>query len=100
MAQGSRIRVEIYCSNDPDKRFFQKLFAHNDEIEARFPGEDVSWEPLEDAAASRVAVYHPYDKDQATEDTPHRRELYAWIAKNLTVFRALAKQYLMDKTEA
>lgn len=100
MAQGSRLRVEIYCSNDPDKRLFQKLHAHKDEIEARFSGEEVSWEPLEDASASRVAVYRPYDKEQATEDTPHRRELFAWVAKNLTTFRAVAKQYLVDKPEA
>jgi hypothetical protein len=100
MAQGSRIRVEIYCSNDPDKRLFQKLFAHKDEIEGRFSGEEVSWEPLEDASASRVAVYRPYDKEQATEDTPHRKELYAWIAKNLTTFRAVAKQYLVETQDA
>lgn len=100
MAQGSRIRVEIYCSNDPDKRLFQRLFTHKDEIEARFSGEEVSWEPLEGASASRVAVYRPYDKEQATEETPHRRELYAWIAKNLTIVRAVAKQHLVDKQDA
>ena len=97
MAHGSRMRVEIYCSNDPDKALFHKLSAHKEEIERRFPEEEVSWEPLEDAAASRVAVYHPYDKEQASNDTAHRRELYAWISKNLTTFRAIAKEYLVDK---
>jgi hypothetical protein len=100
MAQGSRMRVEIYCSNDPDKQLFQSLFAHKDEIEQRFPGEVVSWERLDDAAASRVAVYRPYDKEQAAEDTPYRKELYAWTAKNLSTFRAVAKQYLVDKQPA
>jgi hypothetical protein len=97
MAQGSRIRVEIYCSSDPDKQLFQALFAHKDEIEAKFPGETISWERLEDASSSRVAIYRPYDKDQVGDDTPYRTELYAWISKNLGTFRALAKQYLVDK---
>jgi hypothetical protein len=97
MAQKSRIRVEIYCSGDTEKQSFQRLFAHKDEIEARLPGEEVSWERLDGAAASRVAVYRPYDKELAADDTPHRRELYAWISKNLTTFRTIAKQFLVEK---
>ncbi len=45
--------------------------AHKDITEARFPSEEVSREPLEDAPASRVAVYCPYDKGAG------RRELAA-----------------------
>lgn len=97
MAQGTRMRVEIYCSNDGDKVLFDSLYAQREVIEAQFPGEDVSWERLEDATASRVAVYRPYDKQQAASDTPHRRELYAWIAKQLTAFRAIARRHLVDK---
>jgi len=99
MALGSRIRVGIYCSNDPDKQLFQALFAHKDEIEARGQGETVSWEPLKGANASRVAVYRPYNKQQVAEDTPYRTELYGWISKNLTTFRAIAKQYLVDRQD-
>jgi hypothetical protein len=94
------MRVEIYCSSDPEKQLFQTLFAHKGEIEPRFPGEEVSWERMDHAAASRVAVYRPYDKDQAAEESPHRRELYAWISKNLAACRAVAKQYLVDKQDA
>ena len=100
MAQGSRLRVEIYLANDPEKVLFDRLFADKAAVEARFPEETVSWERLDDAAASRVAVYRPYDKQFASEDTPHRRELFAWIAKQLGTFRAVAKELLVDRQDA
>jgi hypothetical protein len=97
MARESRMKVEIYCSNDTNKKLHEALLAHKTEIEGRFPGETVSWERLKHADASRVAVYRPYDKDQVAEDTAYRRELFAWISKNLTTFRVAAKQYLVDR---
>ena len=97
MAQGSRIRVEIYCPHDSEKQMFEKLLAQKGKIEEHFPGENVSWERMEDGAASRVAVYRPYDKEEVTEDTAQRRELYDWICKSLTAFRSIAKQLLVDK---
>jgi hypothetical protein len=100
MAQGSRMRVEIYIYSDPDKQLFQKLVHHKDEIEAAFPDEELSWEELEGAAASRVAVYRPYEKEQVADDTPYRRELYDWIAKNLVALRAVAKELLLDATRS
>jgi hypothetical protein len=96
MAQGSRIRVEIYCSNDPDKQLYEKLLANKQEIEGRFASESVSWERLDGAAASRIAVCSPYNKEQVAEDTPHRRQVFGWISKNLTACRSVAKQYLVD----
>jgi hypothetical protein len=95
MAQGSRMRAEIWCSSDSDKKLFHALLARKVDIEAKFPDEDVSWEPMEEANASRVAVYRSYAKDQVAQDTPYRTELYAWISKNLTTFRTIAKQYLL-----
>lgn len=82
-----------------EKRLFEALFAHKREIEGRFPGEQVSWERLEDANASRVAVYRPYDKEQVAADTPYRQDLFTWICGNLSTFRAVAKQYLVDKLD-
>lgn len=96
MAQGSKMRVEIYCSNDGDKKLYDKLLAHKIEIENSLPDEQVSWERLEDATASRVAVYRPYDKELVADDTSDRRDLFAWISKNLTPMRSIAKQYLVD----
>jgi len=98
MAHGSRMRVEIYLNNDQDKQSFQRLFAQKEEIEGRLPDELVSWERLDNAAASRVAVYRPYEKEQVVDDTPYRRELYDWIAKNLVALRAVAKEILVEAT--
>lgn len=97
MAQGSRIRVEIYCSNDPDKILFEKLHAQKQEIQSKLQGEDVQWERLDGAAASRVAVYRPYDKEQVGEDSAQRTELYGWISKQLTTLRVIAQRYLVDR---
>lgn len=94
MATGSRMRVDIYCRYDRDKSLFNALQAHKAEIEALFPDESVSWEPLEDTNASRVAVYRPYDKEAVGDNTPQRRELYEWIEKNLSIFRDVVKKYL------
>ena len=47
--------VQIYCSNDSDKMLFETVAAHKTEIEAQLPGEEVSWERLDDGAASRSA---------------------------------------------
>ena len=55
-----------------------------------------SWERLDDRVAARVAVYRPYDKGDISEATPEREALFAWIAKSLTTFRAIAKKYLVD----
>ena len=100
MAQGSRMRVEIYLSNDSEKLLFERLYAHKAEIETRLLGEAVSWERLDDATASRVAVYMPYDKQQVTEETPQRKELFSWVAKNLTILRAVARELLVEKANA
>lgn len=94
MAMRSRMRVEIYCGNDKEKKIFGILQGHKDEIEALFPDETISWEPLEDAIASRVAVYRPYERDSVSDDSPDRRELFAWIEKNVSRLREIARKYL------
>lgn len=92
MASGSRMRVEIYFSNDRDKKFYRLLESKKAEVGEVFSDEQVSWEPLEDANASRVAVYRPYDRDEVSEGTPQRLELFDWIERNVTRFRDLAKK--------
>jgi len=94
MAMRSRMRVEIYC-NDKDKGNFEALQGHKNEIESLFPDETVSWEPLEDAIASRVAVYRPYDRDHVLDDSPDRQALFAWIEKNMSRLREIARKYLI-----
>jgi hypothetical protein len=96
MALGSRMRVEIYFSNDREKKSYHLFESKKDEIEKLFSDEQVSWEPLEDAAASRVAVYRPYEKDEVSEDTPQRTDLFDWIQKNMSRFRDLAKKFIRE----
>ena len=94
MAMGSRIRVEIYCSHDSDKKLYKQLETQKAEIEQMFSEEQVSWEPMEGNAASRIAVYRSYSKEEVSEDAPARAELFSWIEKQLTKFREVAKKYL------
>lgn len=96
MAMGSRMRVEIYMSDDREKKMFDALFARRAEVDAQFPGEAVSWERLDDGAASRVAVYRPYKKEDVSDDTPQRKELFDWIEVQLVRMRELAKTALVD----
>jgi hypothetical protein len=96
MALGSRMRVEIYCTDDPDKVLFGKLAAHKTEIESMFAGEVVSWEPLEGKLASRVAVYRPYDKEAISTASHERDELYKWITKQLLICRQATRQFLLQ----
>jgi hypothetical protein len=94
MALGSRMRVEIYFSNDREKKLYRVFESKKAEIERLFADEQMSWEPLEDAAASRIAVYRPYDKEEVSDDTPQRTELFGWIEKNMSRFRELTKKHV------
>jgi hypothetical protein len=95
MAMGSRMRVEIYCSQDAEKVNFDRLSSHREEIERLFPGETISWERLDGKLASRVAVYRSYDKDKVATPSPERDEIFSWITKNLLLFRDVARKYLV-----
>jgi Domain of unknown function (DUF4268) len=67
------MRVEIYCSQDLDKNHFNQLASSKEEIQSKFPDDQISWEPLEGAVASRVAVYRSYDKAQVVQDNRETR---------------------------
>lgn len=99
MAHESRMRVEIYCANDADKILFERLLAHRGEVEAKLTGETVCWERLEDAAASRIAVYRAYDKQLVNDDSPARMDLFAWVSTNMAIFRGIPKEFLVEKQD-
>ena len=96
MALGARIRVEIYFVDDKEKIMFDTLHAKKLEIENSLAGESVSWEKLEDGAASRVAVYRPYVREDVSDNSTQRRELFEWIEKNLSRMREVAKRFLNE----
>ena len=95
MAQGNRMRVEIYFSQDPEKINFDRLLSHKAEIERLCEGEVVSWERLDGRQASKIAVYRPFNREAIATASPERDELYAWITKRLLVFRDIARRLLL-----
>lgn len=97
-AQGSRLRVEIYLSSDAAKSQFDRLLKHRTAIESQLPEEKVEWERLEDARASRVAVYRLYETASLSEATPEREQTFAWIARNMAVLRDVARRHLVEGT--
>lgn len=99
MAQGSRIRVEIYFPNDSDKSHFNQLIKFKDKIEQILQGQEVSWERLEEAKASRVAVYRSYDKDECSIDSSHRIEIFKWISARLFDLRDIADKVFVKHEE-
>lgn len=99
MAQGSRIRIEIGLNHDSleqTKAWYNKLLDNKTEIEDLFRGQEVSWEPLEGAKSSRVAIYTPYDKQKAESDKNYREGLFHWISINTKVMREIAIKYLVQ----
>lgn len=92
MAQGSRIRVEIYLPNDEDKKYFDQLMNFKNKIEDKLKGEEISWERLEDAKASRFAVYRSYDKDECSFNSPQRSVIYKWISDRFFDLREIAEK--------
>lgn len=91
MAQGSRIRVEIYFPDDEDKVLFNTMHNNKAEIESRFMNDTIQWEKLEAAKASRIAVYRDYDKTQCSVDSQERIDLFKWISDNLFRLREIAQ---------
>ena len=49
----NNFRVELYFSNDPDKKYIDAMAEHKDEIENSFDG-TIVWERLENKRASRI----------------------------------------------
>jgi hypothetical protein len=96
MAMGSRMRIELYFSDDREKKFFDSLYAKRAEIELAFSAETVSWERLDEGNGSRIAVYRPYSKESVSSDTPERQEIFEWIERNVLQMRNLAKAFISD----
>ncbi|MGH9159910.1 MAG: DUF4268 domain-containing protein [Vicinamibacteraceae bacterium] len=81
MAQGRRLRTELYLDGEKDavKKLFDHLHALRPEIAARF-GSELSWERMPDKKASRIATYRPGNP----HDTPDQRDaLLDWGAKTM-----------------
>jgi hypothetical protein len=87
-ARGQRFRVELYIDpgdRERNKQVFDALESQREEIEDRLR-EHLSWERLEDARASRIALYRPGSIDYSEEKL---EELARWATDKLLAFRAV-----------
>ena len=85
-ARNQRFRVELYidCGDrDKNKTAFDTLESRQVEIEQEI-GIELGWERLEDARASRIAMYTAASIDYSAESL---QELSAWAIDGLVKFR-------------
>jgi len=87
----SNFRVELYFSNDPDKKFIDAMAIHKDEIENSFVGKIV-WERLENKRASRIKhEMTPSELEKLKgrfNDETYWEELIAWYKLAMVKFYA------------
>lgn len=95
-ARQKRFRVEFYIDTGDElknKQIFQKLFDSKDAIEAE-AGMSLSWERLENARASRIALYHAGSIiDSSEEELAKLRE---WAADAVIRFQKVIEKYLSE----
>lgn len=81
-------RIEIYFSNDADKKFFDTMFEHKEELESKFHGE-ITWERLDTKKASRIKYDMPkklHDKVGAWRDEDAINGRVKWYREELDAF--------------
>jgi CBS domain-containing protein len=79
--RGRRLRIELYIDTGDqawNKRAFDLLHAQAEQIEAQLD-EELSWERLDHARASRIACYH----DGSIMDAAGHEELQVWAVEAL-----------------
>ena len=89
-------RAEVYISGsdkEKNKRFFDYLYAHKDEIERQF-GSTLTWQRLDDRKACRIRI----DRDDLSFLEPeHKEEIFAFFLdasnKLMKAFAPYAKKY-------
>jgi hypothetical protein len=82
----AKLRVELYIDTGDgvaNKAAFDQLQSQQDAIEAEI-GEDLSWERLDNARASRIAIYRP---GRVTDPEPLRTEHLQWCVLMVYKFR-------------
>jgi len=97
MAHGDRIRVEIGLNHenpDVNAKRYQVLLDNKEKLEEALGTKNLSWEPLDNKKASRVAIYHDHNKDRVLNDENYKKELFAWLMKHLMIMRKLAREVL------
>lgn len=73
------IRVELYFSNDEDKKWFDAMHQYKNQIESKFDGL-IEWQRLENKKASRIRFDMPIEQFKAIEGSFNEKTNWdAWI---------------------
>ncbi len=85
------VGAEILCSNDPDKEFFDALYAERAKIEAEF-GESLNWERSEEYTSWKIHI-----RLEASPPGEHVRwpRYFNWYAERLARFQAVFEPRLL-----
>lgn len=88
-----RLRIELYVDG-PDEiaqqHLWDQLAAQRGAIDTALPG--LTWEPLEDKRASRIALYAPFE---ASVDREDEWDTYRdWLIDNLGPFRTVLQPHI------
>lgn len=89
--QNQQIRTELYIDSgdgEDNARIFEALQKHKDEIEQQFGG-SMSWEPMPNRRACRIAVYSSGDVTQSDS----YEDYIEWFIEVGTRFRAALAPY-------
>ena len=81
-------RVEIYFSDDKEKRMFDAMASYKDEIEERFDGE-ITWQRLDNKKASRIKYDMPkelHETMSAWRDTDAINDRIVWYRETFEKF--------------
>lgn len=81
------LRIELYIDRQLAKAAFRALEAEKASIEAEL-GEEIAWELLPDAQASRICIYKPGD---AGADPTRKQEQHEWFLSVLPRFVGVIK---------
>ena len=94
-SSGARVEVYIDRGKEWNKRLFDKLEGRKETIESKL-GESLSWERLDNRAASRIAVYRP----GTIGDDPERLdEIRKWMIERLLAFKGVFGPMLNELAE-
>ena len=83
------IRVELYFQDDKDKKWFDAMEKHKDQIDPKFEI-PLSWQRLDAKKASRIAFEMPLDQFNAIEgsfnDKTNWEEWITWFRETMVQF--------------
>ena len=72
------IRVELYFNNDINKKKFDFMYSHKDDIEKSF-NRKIIWQRLDEKKASRIKYEMPIDEFKNNRESDNFRDKENWV---------------------